>query len=467
MSNRAPGGRNKPPGAFHFRRKWMLFNSMVSSVMAKIMGSGSLDPEQARKAEALKRLQYYHDEQLMYLEAQISKIFSDPSKITTPVFINVTKKIINNLSRVYIGPAKRELVNGTQTDSDIYQTILQDSSLPRKLKLASRYTKLLKTILIRPVWRNGEMDIDILTPDILDVEHGDTPEDLLSITVTHYADSGKPEDTTFTRWTPEQIETLNYRKQVTASEPNPYGILPFIPCWDRTPTGSFWLEGGDDLISGQDAINERLTDLCYVLRLQGFGVPYIKGLESKGGQLRTREIFLGPGKAQALPADGELGFASTNAPISEIIESIRFLIGSLAISHGLSAHILVDEPSQESGVSKMVSSQELDEIRADDIELFRDYEHSLFDIMRVVWNTHNPARKISDKAQLKVDFFDPAPQVSPEVQAAAWNTLLDMGVISAVDVVMERNPDIKTREDALAFLIQIQQEQQTLNERII
>ena len=150
-------------------------------------------------------------------------------------------------------------------------------------------------------------------------------------------------------------------------------------------------------------------------------------------------------------------------PIAEIIESIKFLIAQLAISNGLSSHILVDEPSQESGISKQISSQELDEIRSDDIELWRDYEHSLFNIIKVIWNTHN-TKKISEAAQLKVDFYDPTPQLSPDVQAAAWNNLLNMGVISQVDIVMDRNPDLQTREDALAFLLKIQDELRTLSE---
>ena len=186
--------------------------------------------------------------------------------------------------------------------------------MQRKLKLASRYTKLLKTTMLRPVWRNGKLDLDILTPDILDVEYGDTPEDLQAVIITHYPDSGKPEDMTFTRWTREVVETLNYHKQVTASEHNPYNILPFVPVWDRTPTGNFWLEGGDDLITCQDAINERITDLTYICRMQGFGQPWISGFETKSGGPRTTEVYLGPGRVQVLPKDGAMGFASTNAP---------------------------------------------------------------------------------------------------------------------------------------------------------
>jgi hypothetical protein len=39
-----------------------------------------------------------------------------------------------------------------------------------------------------------------------------------------------------------------------------------------------------------------------------------------------------------------------------------------------------------------------------------------------------------------------------------------MGIISPVDVALARNPDLQTREDALAYLLSIQAERQTLGE---
>ena len=50
----------------------------------------------ARKAEAAKRLNYYHDAQLEYLEAQLDELFADPSKMLK-VELNIVKKVINSL----------------------------------------------------------------------------------------------------------------------------------------------------------------------------------------------------------------------------------------------------------------------------------------------------------------------------------------------------------------------------------
>jgi len=410
-----------------------------------------------RKQEHLRRIEYYHDLQLDFLRMQLTRHFADASKIT-PMFINVTRKVINNIARVYIYPVTRQIVKGSTTDTELFQAIALTSSLGRKLKLASRYCKLLKTLLLRPIWRDGHMDLDLITGDKTDVTYGDVPEQLLSVKITIYPDSGKLEDLTYSLWTAQEFQTLDYRNKVIASQPNPYGVLPFVPIWDGVPVRDFWIDGGDDLITAQDAVNERLTDLCYVLRLQGYGQPYTIGVP------QSTDFYLGPGAVTQLPQGCSMGFASTNAPISAIIEAIKFLIGQTAVSYGLSAHILIDEPERSSGISKIISSQELDEARQDEVELFMDYEHNLFNMFKVLWNHHNPGKQFSKNAELKVSFEDPKPEVDPLVQANAWTALMGMGVISPVDIVMARNPDITSRQDALAYLLTVESEMRTLNE---
>jgi len=435
----------------------MLWNSLVEGIVKKAHNDMAIQAAEVRKKEAVKRLYMYYDEQLEYIEHQLAHSFAFPERMK-PVCLNIIKKIVNNLSMVYLDSPRRT-IEGSEAEKESFAEIMSSTGLNLKMKLSNRYAKLLKTVLIRPVWRKGKLDLDILTPDVLDVEFGDTPEDLQAVIITHFPESGKTTEITYTRWTPETIQTLDYRGNVIASEDNPYGILPFIPVWDRMPTSDFWLEGGDDLICLQETINERLTDLNYVIRMQGFGQAYVKGIKQQS------EFRLGPGSVTILPEDGEMGFAKTNAPITEILESIDFLCKQAAITNGLSASVMSIEPTEESGISKIVGNRELEELRRDDIELFRRYELQLFDLFKIIWNTHNPNRKISDSSSLQIDFYDPKPQVSLKDQSETWERQLEMGIISAVDIVMEKNPDLKTREDALAYLLRIQEEQRILSER--
>lgn len=421
----------------------MLFAPQASTVMQKVFQKALEQDNQWRKDNALKRLEYYRDGQLAYLMDDLRKRFKKPGKLQ-PLFINLVKKIVNIKAASYLEPPKRDLVECSDSDRLICMEMWESSAISMKMKMASRLVKLLKTVMVRPVWRNGQMDMDILTPDLLDVEAGNCPEDVKAVMVTHYAP--KQQEITFEVITPDTIKVLDYQGQTLTEQANPYGVIPLVPFWDYPPLGSFFLDGGDDLIAAQDALNVQLTSLVYTCEMQGYSVGYIK---TESGE---DELVTGPGTVVALEKDGEIGFASPQAPINDVIKAIEFIIKQTAIANGLSASSLSTEPTKETGISRVVGNRELMEQRADEIELFRVYERRLFEAMRKVWNYHNPGRTISNAASLRVDFYDIKESTSQTEQIAAWESLLSMGVISEVDIIMERNPDLKTREDALAHL---------------
>lgn len=437
----------------------MLFFSKAKSMVDATMDEIHRQINQARKDETAKRLDYYRSNQIDYIQAEIKKHFANPEKLT-PVFINLTRKIIDNLAQTYCKPAIRQ-IEGTERDQATYKEILNTTSMDVVMKQASKLTKLLKTTLIRVVWRNGKVELDILTGDILDVVTGDGPQDLKRIVVTHPAT--RTEHVTYSVWTPAKWQTLNYRGELLEEMPNPYQRLPFIALHDEMPTEDFWVEGGQDIIEAQTAINERLTDLCFALRNQAFGVGYIKsGDHGQTTGLNTVEV--GPGSLVSLPThpDAEIGFVSTKMPIEGSIKAIEFLINQTAISNSLSAHSLTTTPVNESGIAKLVGNSELMERREDDIALFRKYEHDLFDLIKAVWNSHNPGRKFSDKAALTIDFAEIKNPLADADEAEKWERLIQMGQASPIDYAIARNPDLN-RETAKEYLKQIQQENGELN----
>ncbi|GAB6035729.1 hypothetical protein JCM15519_02880 [Fundidesulfovibrio butyratiphilus] len=433
----------------------MLFNDITSAISQAIYSGHVHQAMQQRKMDAAKRLDFYHDGQLEHLKVMLADRFAQPEKLV-PLFINVVKKVINLRAMVYMEEPKRS-VDGTDADKALFAEVAGQCSMSVKMKQASRLVKLLKTVMVRPVWRNNRLQLDILTPDILDVTTGDSPEDTTAVCVTHYPESGKTEEMTFSVWTPESWQRLDYQGHQTDGGANPYGVLPFLPLWDRAPVDSFWLAGGDDLIVGQEAINQALVGLLQTMDAQGFGLGYVRGAGGGGGQLQA-----GPGSLIELPEGGEVGFASPEAPIEEVTGTIDRIMKWLAVSNGLPGASMSVDPTDESGISKIVGNTELEEARRDDIALFRVYERRLFEIIKAVWNHHNPTRRLSDAATLAVDFADPKPATSEKDQAATWEILISLGLMSPVDAAMERNPDLATREDALAYLLTVQQERQAL-----
>lgn len=427
----------------------MLWNSIVEQVVKKMFVEAVTQASKDRKDDAIKRLSYYHDEHVSYIKKALELHYKSP-ELFSPTFFNVCKKIINQLAMTYLSDAQRA-VEGTASDDAIYQEIVESTSLNSKMKVCSRFTFLLKTTMLQPVWRRGKMDLDLLTPDLLDVIIDDTPEQLQQVLVTDYPQTGETKDITYDLWDAGTYRKLDYRGFTTETAPNPYETIPMIPVWSSYPTGGmFWQAGGDDIINIQSAINEKLTDLLLVIRQQGFGQAVIKGVRDQGSQL-----VVGPGTTIEIPdTQGDFYYAKTNAPIKAILDSIDFLVKQLAVSNGLPASSLSVKPTQESGLARISGNRELEELRRDQISLFTTYEKNLFSMFRIVWNYHNPSRRITDKAILKLDFFDPKPTLSPDKEVEKWKMELDMQVKSRVDVLMAMNPDL-SRQDAIKRLQEI------------
>lgn len=304
-----------------------------------------------RKNEAEKMLDYYNGCQIDYIMEEIQTRFPNRKDIF-PVGINIIKKIVHNLAMVYLRDALRS-VSGSEQNAKILTEIENSAALAVKMKLANRYSKLLGTVLAWPNWRNGHLELDILTPDILDVETGLTPEDLQAVQITRYSPTGKTQDISFSLWTSETITILDANGRIISEEENPYRILPFIPIWGAPVTDNFWQRGLRDLVMAQDEINRLLTSLGYVIDFQGYSMGYITGCNPD--DFTKEKVKFGPGMLIAMAA-GEFKFAAPNAPIDQTLAAIDSLIKWAAITSGLPASAISTNSREMSGISRLVEN---------------------------------------------------------------------------------------------------------------
>lgn len=389
-----------------------------------------------RKEAVRKKLDYYYDKQLDYLLDYLYKNYDDPSsyKLAT---LNVVRKIIDGLSQVYAKPVMR--ITSNKTDQHIFDRISSQCAWPLKMKQANRLSKLCGVVLMRPVYHNGRMRLDIVTPDILDVETGDSPEELQAVTVAYYPQTSDDE-LTYRRWTPSSIERLNYNRKVTSIIDNPYEMIPFVPIWNELPLDTFFTDSGDSLISVQEMINVKLWELSYALSMQGFSVPYVVNASQEIG-------MLDPGSCLNLPKDSEFGFASPGGSIKSTLDALDYIIRTACMSFGLPASYISSKPSQrKSGAALQIENLEMREKRNEDISLFSKYEKDLFALVKVVQNTHSNVQ--FGDSTLFVKMGDTQLATNPEEQATQWQQLLDMGLTNPIDIMMDLDPDL-TREQAI------------------
>lgn len=433
----------------------MLFQSTVPSVF-KVMNSQTYGAANAaRKTDVIKRLDLYFGDHETYLDETLEVLFSDPS-VMLKAHINIVRKIIDQLAMTYKQPPTRE-IKGAEKDQEIYAEMVEQCKLDVKLRQASRYTKLLNNCMLKVVWRGGKMDLDVLTGNVLDVLCGDTPEILEQVLITDYPTSGLLEDLEFSWWTADTWKRVDHQGATIESQSNPYKRLPFASIFDRPPASDYWLEGREDLFSLQLAINVKLTDLLHLIQMQSFGVGYITN-SSGGGTLKVD-----PGTLLDLPEGAELGFASQQGKINDCVNALERLIKWATVSQGLSAaSVSTDLTDRMSGTAKAMDQLELVELRIEDKTNFNTLEKELFDVMRTVWNYHNPRKKISAGATLAVNFSDPRPEADPYQLAQADDLRLAQGLVSPVDLLMRDDPDLISREMALARLMQIREESRSL-----
>ena len=277
----------------------MFFKNIAANFVSTALKTAVDQADRQRKERAQKQLLFYQNEQESYILNYFARNFLHPEKRTS-LSVNVVRKIIRALAMVYNQDAKRT-IEGDESDKAIFAEIETSANLPVMMKQANRLSKLLGTILLRPVWRNRKMEIDILPPDILDVVWGDTPHNMQEVVITNNDPDGDASAVTFSRWTAEIFQRLDYRGQVLEEYENPYGRLPFVPVWSEPPLDNFWLPGANDLIMVQDGINTILSDLLYTLRLQCFSVFYIKGANT---DFKGQTLIYGPGQCFSLPEKG-------------------------------------------------------------------------------------------------------------------------------------------------------------------
>ena len=216
--------------------------SIVERTMQELFRQAMRNTDNLRKSETAKKLDYFNNLQQDYILDALRQNHPQTFANIAPVNLNVVSRIIRALSMVYLQDATRK-VEGTDRDAEIYANFEDTAALPVKLKLANRLTKLLGNVLLRPVWRNGKPDLDVLTGDIVDVQYGDSPDDLKAVLVTLYDASGDVTEVQYSLWTAEEYRLLNYSGATIHAESNPYGRLPFVAIWNTPPLTDFWVSG--------------------------------------------------------------------------------------------------------------------------------------------------------------------------------------------------------------------------------
>ncbi len=484
---------------------------------------------QGRKDEAYKRYLCLKDKTKDYVVKELLKQF-DGSTVEEMSYcisnISVTKKIIDKLARVYANGVKRTVPDQKDLTTQI-EKLSTALELNQVMKKVNRFLKLHKNValFVKPVPSYDSDDGDqifslklmVLAPYLYDVvEQYHDRERALCYVLSHYSPMGggansllatnvaragrafltptiKPagdgRDETiagagsddnidkkeYIFWSDKYHFTCNEKGEIIKSEigdnnqPNPENPIGLCPIQEFAieQDGTFWAQGGDDIVDGGILINSLITNLNHIGITQGYGQFYMSGKNL------PKQIKLGPNKAITMEVDTKddpepkIGFANANAPLQELQKSIEMYAALLLTTNnltstGISAN-LDTYRNEASGVALIIDKAESMEDVQDQQQIFIDREPCVWERI-CAWLNYYGSRDLLDEdlvefkdldpevmETINLKFGDAQPIMSETEKLNNITFRAKLGINTAIEILMKDDPSM-TEEEALAKL---------------
>ena len=378
----------------------------------------------------------------------IAKMFSAAAfSEIPPVETNITRRLINKMSRIYTIGANRNA--GDKYDS---LTILKSA----RMKHIERMTRLCGTVANRVVWSEGESPFfDYRPVYFFHVFFDDDPFVPAAITypmLQPVEDSSRVEKLQYAYWDKEKYVHMDEDGTVMAEIPHTYGVLPFVFTHRENQTDSFYVEGANDIINANEHINIAMTEMQLGLRFQMFGQPVMTGAEMGNKQRTGSDVTL------ELPEGSSYDIIAPQGNVTEVIENIKFLVELVAQNNHLWVTWAEQGGEVPSGISMMIKDLERTEDYQDDLALWEMYEKEFYIVERQIASSFD----VSLPADLGLDFKEPEYPKTVQDQILWDKHRLEMNLIDEVGLLIEYNNDL-TQEQAELTIASNKQRNQKLS----
>ena len=380
------------------------------------------------------RLMYYKAE----TEALTKEWFSNNLLKNVPIGnVNITKRVVDRISEVYMVEAKRLFEGESQTEK--YQSVIPKKH--ERMQRIERMTNLLDVVAVHPFWNEQKRHLDHSI--ILEFKpYFDQYGDLVGITypIQQTANISGVDEQTFVHWGLDGWQIVDANGVPSKIEPY-HGAFPFVLCWTEEPEYFYDHNPTADLVQCNLGINFYQTALNANVGFQSFGQPYVTGLH------KDDSIDWGIDKVPAFPDGATAGMLTPPNTIDGVISAQKALYKITAKNYHLSEEFVEGSTQAESGVALKTRNQELRNERKGDVAKWQNVEADVFTIERDILSRVG----ISLPETLLVDFSESVEYYSEDEQRAKDDWDLDHNLTTLAQIVMRQNPDI-TAEQAEKFI---------------
>ena len=405
---------------------------------AKIINDSIKDEKAAmrakRRAHIMKLLDYYTgDNTYPYIKDRFK---STAFQEVPPVSLNITKRFIDRMSRIYTLGASRNI-------NDQYDKLTKLKDV--KMKHFEKMSRLIGTVAIRSLIKYTNDKVPYFDYDPLyyfDAHFGDDP--FLPIAIQYPLLQNTEDLSTIDTklkhayWDSHRFIVYDEEGNIEQEVLHNIGILPFTFIHREHQLLDFSVAGADDIINCNESINILLTEACLGMRFQMFGQNVITGFYQDEKVQRT-----GSDEIVILPEGSSFTNVTPGGNINEAISLIKTLLDVCAQNNHLHvsfAESQSDRPS--SGIALKIKDLERFEDYQDDLELYRLYEHKIYQVEKAVAQSID----ITLPGEFHVDFNEPEyPQTAQDqIMIEKWE--LENNLINAADLLVRRNKELPIEE---------------------
>ena len=418
---------------------------MIYSMARKIIDDSikrqKLEHAKNRRALTYKMLDYYNGDNT---EQYVKDRFNSSSFQEVPISsMNITKRFVDKMSRVYTLGAKRTL----QSKQDVYNdlTIMKDV----KLKHFEKMTKLLGTIAVHIGMdedANGnkffkytpkyafdvildELDpfkpIAVKYPIILNTDDASVGNEVLQY--AYYDDQGF-------------IIYDDTGKELRA-ETHDLGVLPFVFMHKDHQQLEFHVPGAFDVINANEQLNILFTEMNLGMRFQMFGQYTVTGMYQDENIQRA-----GSDEIIILPEGANMNILAPSVNIDDAIALAKTMLEVTASNNHLTVSFIDPQKDRpQSGTALQIRNLEYTEKYQDDLGLWTENEMKLYELEQKVADSNG----IKLPNELGVDFNEPKAIMTTPEEIAMNSWMLDNNLTTKAKLLKQYNDDL-TLEQAQA-----------------
>ena len=389
------------------------------------------DQSRKRREEVRKFLDYYSGS---LTEQYIEDYFKSDAFQEIPHYnTNIVKKFINRMSKIYTIGAKRNV-------NKKYEVLTEVKNA--RMKQMERMTRLLGTVATYVMYNEEKEQFDYRPIYYFEPYFGDNvyqPESIVYPMMNGHADLSDTEELQYAYWDSEVCVKFDENGNVLKEVKHNLGVLPFVFTHREEQLDSFFVEGASDLVSANEHVNITMTEMQLGLRFQMFGQPVISGLISDNNQVRA-----GSDEILTLPEGSSYNIVAPQGNVQAVIENIKWQIELVALNNHLFVTFAQSGGEVPSGISLMIKDLERHEDFIDDIELYRQYEHSFYQIEHAISEINSLG--LPEPKRFKVDFSEVEYPMTTQDKIMLNEYKLKHNLTTEAELLADENKDISVEE---------------------